>query len=145
AFMTNAEIYQYVNGSRILGQFTRYNPRAKTYGHVPGEADRQFRYIFLWPSTFLVQDDHVAFPGMIIPTGPESCRFIADMFAQPGLDEARIAEWTEMWNQTLTEDTDAVGLQQPGLSSQMVPYGRLMPASESAISRFHRMVWEAFA
>jgi hypothetical protein len=26
----------------------------------------------------------------------------------------------------------------------MVPNGRLMPASESAISRFHRMVWESF-
>jgi hypothetical protein len=24
----------------------------------------------------------------------------------------------------------------------MVPHGRLMPASESAISRFHRMVFE---
>jgi hypothetical protein len=27
----------------------------------------------------------------------------------------------------------------------MVPYGRLMPASESAIARFHRMVWESFS
>jgi hypothetical protein len=26
----------------------------------------------------------------------------------------------------------------------MVPEGRLMPASESAIARFHRMVWESF-
>ena len=35
-------------------------------------------------------------------------------------------------------------LQQPGLRSKMVPEGRLMPASESAIARFHRMVWESF-
>jgi hypothetical protein len=27
----------------------------------------------------------------------------------------------------------------------MVPHGRLMPGSESAIARFHRMVWENFA
>jgi hypothetical protein len=47
-----------------------------------------------------------------------------------------------MWNRTLSEDSEAVGLQQPGLRSQMVPHGRLMPASESAIARFHRMVWE---
>jgi phenylpropionate dioxygenase-like ring-hydroxylating dioxygenase large terminal subunit len=145
AFVTKAEVYQYVNGNRVLGQFTRYNPRAKAFGHVSGNDDRQFRYIFLWPSTFLVQDDHVAFPGMILPTGPETCRFIADMFVAPGSDLDRVAEWTEMWNQTLTEDTEAVGLQQPGLRSQMVPHGRLMPASESAIARFHRMVWEAFS
>ena len=42
-------------------------------------------------------------------------------------------------------DQEVVLLQQPGLRSQMVPNGRLMPASESAISRFHRMVFEAFA
>jgi phenylpropionate dioxygenase-like ring-hydroxylating dioxygenase large terminal subunit len=101
--------------------------------------------MFLWPTTFLVQDDHVGFPGMIIPTGPESCRFISDMFVHPECDEATVAQWAEMWNQTLEEDTEAVGLQQPGLRSQMVPHGRLMPASESAISRFHRMVWEEVA
>jgi phenylpropionate dioxygenase-like ring-hydroxylating dioxygenase large terminal subunit len=145
AFETNADVYQYVDGDRVLGQFTVYNPRAKTYGHVEAEGDRQFRYTFLWPSTFLVQDDKVAFPGMIIPTSPDSCRFIADMFVHPEVDWETVQAWTEMWNQTLSEDTEVVGLQQPGLRSQMVPHGRLMPASESAIARFHRMVWEAFS
>ena len=50
-----------------------------------------------------------------------------------------------MLDETLSEDTVAVGLQQPGLRSQMVPHGRLMPASEPAIARFHRMVWENFS
>ena len=50
-----------------------------------------------------------------------------------------------MWNATLEEDAEVVRLQQPGLRSQMVPNGRLMPASESAIARFHRMVFESFA
>jgi phenylpropionate dioxygenase-like ring-hydroxylating dioxygenase large terminal subunit len=145
AFVTKLDVYEYVNGHRVLGQFTRYDPRAKTYPHAVREEDRQFRYTFLWPTTFLVQDDLVGFPGMIIPTGPESCRFVSDMFVHPDCDEETVAHWTEMWNQTLLEDTEAVGLQQPGLRSQMVSHGRLMPASESAIARFHRMVWEAFA
>ncbi|HTU28638.1 MAG TPA: aromatic ring-hydroxylating dioxygenase subunit alpha [Solirubrobacteraceae bacterium] len=145
AFVTKLDVYEYVNRDRYLGQFTRYNPRAKRYKGVPPEGERQFRYVFLWPTTFLVQDDYVGFPGMIIPTGPESCRFISDMFVHPDADEEIVSQWTEMWNQTLEEDTEAVGLQQPGLRSQMVPHGRLMPASESAISRFHRMVWEEVA
>jgi phenylpropionate dioxygenase-like ring-hydroxylating dioxygenase large terminal subunit len=145
AFVTKLDVYEYVNGERILGQFTRYDPRAKTYTRDARDEDRQFRYVFLWPTTFLVQDDYVGFPGMIIPTGPESCRFISDMYVHPDSDEETIQHWTEMWNQTLLEDTEAVGLQQPGLRSQMVPHGRLMPASESAIARFHRMVWEAFS
>ena len=146
AFVTKLNVYEYVNADRHLGQFTRSNPRAKRFkSDGAGGEEYQFRYIFLWPTTFLVQDDYVAFPGMIIPTGPESCRFISDMFVHPDRDLESVAEWVEMWNQTLTEDSEAVGLQQPGLRSQMVPHGRLMPASESAITRFHRMVWEELA
>jgi phenylpropionate dioxygenase-like ring-hydroxylating dioxygenase large terminal subunit len=145
AFVTKPEVYEYVDGTRVLGQFTEYNPRGKEYGRLAQDGDRQFRYTFLWPTTFLVQDDYVGFPGMIVPTGPETCRFIADMFAHPDADDDAIAHSMEMWNRTLSEDTQAVGLQQPGLRSQMVPHGRLMPASESAIARFHRMVWEAFS
>jgi phenylpropionate dioxygenase-like ring-hydroxylating dioxygenase large terminal subunit len=145
AFDDHADVYEYVDGNRILGQFTAYNPRAKTYAHPAREGDRQFRYIFVWPFTTLVQDDWVAFPGVIIPTGPETCRFMADMFVHPEVSSEQAEEWVEMWNQTIIEDTEAVLLQQPGLRSQMVPHGRLMPASESAIARFHRMVWESFA
>jgi len=35
--------------------------------------------------------------------------------------------------------------QQPGLRSNMIPHGRLMPSRESAISAFHRQVWTAMA
>jgi phenylpropionate dioxygenase-like ring-hydroxylating dioxygenase large terminal subunit len=145
AFVDNADVYEYVDGFRVLGQFTVYNPRAKKYAHPVGENDRQFRYMYLWPSTTLVQDDWVAFPGIVLPTGPETCKFIADMYVRPELDEHQAADWLAMWNETLEEDTEAVLLQQPGLRSQMVPHGRLMPASESAIARFHRMVWENFS
>jgi phenylpropionate dioxygenase-like ring-hydroxylating dioxygenase large terminal subunit len=145
AFEDRADIYEYVDGGRVLGQFTVYNQRAKKYVHQPRESDRQFRYLFMWPTTTIVQDDWVAFPGIVVPTGPETCQFIADMFVEPDLAPEQAEEWVEMWNQTLVEDTEAVLLQQPGLRSQMVPYGRLMPASESAIARFHRMVWESFS
>jgi len=145
AFADDADIYEYVDGRRVLGQFTVYNKRAKKYAHAAREGDRQFRYTFLWPSSTLVQDDWVAFPGVIVPTGPVTCRFIADMYVNPELTPEQTRDWVQMYNETLLEDAEAVLLQQPGLSSQMVPYGRLMPASESAIARFHRMVWESFS
>jgi phenylpropionate dioxygenase-like ring-hydroxylating dioxygenase large terminal subunit len=145
AFVDDADVYEYVDGDRVLGQFTRYNERAKRYPANARDAAVQFRYIFMWPVTTLVQDDYVAFPGTILPTGPESCRFVADMFVHPDCDPKLLEERLEMWNMTLEEDTEAVLLQQPGLRSQMVPHGRLMPASESSISRFHRMVFESFS
>jgi phenylpropionate dioxygenase-like ring-hydroxylating dioxygenase large terminal subunit len=145
AFVDDADVYEYVDGERILGQFTVYNERAKRYPGKPRDESVQFRYTYLWPVTTLVQDDYVAFPGTIVPTGPESCVFVADMFTHPDYDQQTLDERLQMWNATLEEDQEVVLLQQPGLRSQMVPNGRLMPASESAISRFHRMVFDAFS
>jgi hypothetical protein len=50
-----------------------------------------------------------------------------------------------MYNQTLIEDKEVVLVQQPGLRSNMVPYGRLLPRSESPIMHFHRLVRDALA
>jgi hypothetical protein len=97
----------------------------------------------MWPTSFFAVDDYVAFPGIIIPTGPESCTFHADFWVHPDADERFLEEWVEMYNRTLTEDAEAVRVQQPGLRSRMVPHGRLMPASESSIAHFHRLVWKS--
>ena len=132
-----------MNVGRILGQFTRYNPKGKRFPHAPESGDRAFRFVFVWPSSFVALDDMVAFPGMITPTGPESCRFDADMYVHPDVPEDQVEHWLEMYNETLLEDSEAVRIQQPGLRSRMVEHGRLMPSRESAIISFHRMVWNA--
>jgi hypothetical protein len=144
--VVDADVYEHVNVGQLFGQFTPYNPKAKVYRPEgkPGER-RGFRFIYIWPTSFFAQDDYVAFPGIIIPTGPETCRFIADMYVHPELSDAETEEWVELYNQTLLEDAEAVLVQQPGLRSQMVPFGRLMPRSESSIAVFHRLVYEAFA
>jgi hypothetical protein len=82
---------------------------------------------------------------MIIPTGPESCRFFADMYVRPDLDSGFVDEWVELYTRTIAEDVAVVRIQQPGLRSGMVPHGRLMPSRESAIAYFHRMVWNAMS
>jgi phenylpropionate dioxygenase-like ring-hydroxylating dioxygenase large terminal subunit len=143
AFDVSRERYEYVNVGRILAQFTDYNAKGRRFGRDRERDDRAFRFVFVWPSSFVAMDDMVAFSGMIIPTGPETCRFDADMFIQPGLSDAEVEHRLEMYTLTLSEDAEAVRIQQPGLRSRMVPHGRLMPSRESAIIAFHRMVWEA--
>jgi phenylpropionate dioxygenase-like ring-hydroxylating dioxygenase large terminal subunit len=144
AFVTDANVYELVESGGLLCQFTPYNDRrAKTrWGGQTGEG---FRFIYMWPTSFWAQDDQVAFTGMIVPTGVETCTFQADVYAHPKADEAFIVDWMEMYNQTLAEDVDVVRVQQPGLRSQMVPYGRLLPKSESPIRHFHQLVYDALA
>jgi hypothetical protein len=50
-----------------------------------------------------------------------------------------------MYDRTLREDKDVVLKQQPGLRSNAIPYGRLLPRSESPIRHFHRLVADALA
>lgn len=151
AWDVDVDVYEYVNTGGILAQFTPYNRSAKHFRPLNGSGDANgspglgFRFIYLWPCSFLAIDDYVAFTGMIVPTGPETCRFSADVYVKPGVEQGFLDEWLEMYNRTLSEDAEAVLVQQPGLRSKMIAHGRLMPGSESSISHFHRLVWKSIA
>ena len=145
AFEVGVEEYEYVNRGAMLCQFTDYNVASSRFHHEPREGDRGFRFAYLWPLTFLAQDDYVAFTHVIVPTAPDRFTNIYEMYAAPGLTQTEIDEWMAMYGMTLQEDARAMEAQQPGLRSNMIPNGRLMPSRESAISAFHRQVWTAMA
>ena len=132
-------VYEYRNDGPVLCQLTPPNEKAKRFGLAGAE----YRYWYLFPSTFLQMDDFYTSAGRVHPTGVESCYTDGDSWLQPGLDPKVVAEWDEMWRMTMLEDIDAVAIQQPNLRSGLVPHGRLMPSSESAIAHFHRLCFEA--
>jgi phenylpropionate dioxygenase-like ring-hydroxylating dioxygenase large terminal subunit len=132
-------VYEYINDGPVLCQLTPPNEKAKRFGL----AGQEYRYWYLFPSTFLQVDEYYTSAGRVHPTGVESCITDGDSWLQPGLDPALVAEWDEMWRMTMQEDIDAVAIQQPNLRSGLVPHGRLMPSSESAIAHFHRLCFEA--
>jgi phenylpropionate dioxygenase-like ring-hydroxylating dioxygenase large terminal subunit len=138
AFETGFDEYELIETGRLLCQFAGYNAEGE-HGNRAGSGDG-FRFIYMWPTSFFAQDDFVAFTGMIVPTGVETCDFVADVYVRPEADEKFVEEWMEMWNQTLLEDSEVVLVQQPGLRSNAIPYGRLLPRSESPIAHFHRLV-----
>jgi phenylpropionate dioxygenase-like ring-hydroxylating dioxygenase large terminal subunit len=145
AFEVGPEEYEYVNDGPMLCQFTDYNVASSRFHHERREGDRGFRFGYLWPLTFLAQDDDVAFTHVIVPTAPDRFTNIYEMYAAPGLTQTEIDEWMRMYAMTLQEDAGAMQAQQPGLRSDMIAYGRLMPSRESAIAAFHRQVWTAMA
>jgi phenylpropionate dioxygenase-like ring-hydroxylating dioxygenase large terminal subunit len=148
AFDTDEDVYELIESGNLLCQFTRYQPREGAHrdGRFAGmTGEGGFRFIYQFPTSFWAQDDYVAFTGMVVPTGTETCTFIADVFSHPDAEEQFVLDWMEMYNQTLIEDKQVVLAQQPGLRSNMVPYGRLLPRSESPIMHFHRLVRDALA
>ena len=113
AFITDANVYELVEIGGLLCQFTPYNAR-RANTRWGGQTGDGFRFIYLWPTSFWAQDDQVAFTGMIVPTGVESCEFHADVYSHPEADETFVADWMEMYNKTFEEDADVVRVQQAG-------------------------------
>ena len=137
-YATDHEVYEVVNDGLVMAQFTRY--RRRPDGAAVDDGGRAFRFCLLYPSTMLVEDDFVLFLGTTVPTGPESCEFVADTYVSPELADDDLEAWLASWNRTLEEDLEVVAAQQRGLRSRAVPYGRLLQASEGAIAHFHRLV-----
>lgn len=145
-------------GSVISTQFGSYT--CENYDHVaaqrapvlePPTHERRspkamdgFRLLYLWPFTAVSVDDYTAVVGRVVPTGPKSCRLVADTFMNPLVtDQGIIDEWLEMYNRTFSEDKVVVTAQQVGYDTGRVERGRLMPSSESTILMFQRGVWRA--
>ena len=139
AFVTDANVYELVETGGLLCQFTPYNARRPTRAgavrRATASASSTSGRRRSGPRTTRSRS-----PGMIVPTGVESCEFYADVYSHPQADETFVADWMEMYNKTFAEDADVVRVQQAGLRSQMIPYGRLLPKSESPIRHFHRLV-----
>jgi phenylpropionate dioxygenase-like ring-hydroxylating dioxygenase large terminal subunit len=94
---TDHDVYEVVNSGPLMGQFTRYRRRPDEAPTGNGRADpaggRDFRFCLLYPSAMLIQDDFVFFHGTTVPTGPESCEFVADTYVSPDLDPEALEAW----------------------------------------------------
>ena len=51
----------------------------------------------------------------MVPTGPESCRFVIDYLAENGADPDRVDKWIEIWQETYMEDIEVLGIQQQNM------------------------------
>lgn len=109
----------------------------------PADALGGFRMLFLWPFSFVSVDDYAGTVARVQPTGPQSCRFVVDTFARPGVDPGILEEWLSMYDATFAEDKSVVAAQRAGYSSGRVVQGRLMTTSESTIAMFQRRTWRA--
>ena len=80
----------------------------------------------------------------VIPTGPESCRFVAHYLAQAGSDPERVERWIELWNQTYDEDALAVEMQQENLRSGRAQLFRYVSSQEETALFINGLIWQAY-
>jgi len=98
----------------------------------------------IFPGCQIIQQDDLLIMARVVPTGPQSCRFIAHYFADRDADPERVDAWIELWNRTYDEDADAVELQQQGLRSGRLPRMRYVPAREQPVLFVNGLIREAY-
>jgi choline monooxygenase len=113
--------------------------------YVPSRDVARAQYHFLWPNITINIE-----PGPInlgidvwLPDGAGATVGYSDQFFGPDVTEDQAREVMEFGQQVADEDTDLVISVQRGLSSGMVPHGRLLLSSEGLIQHFARLVVDA--
>jgi ferredoxin-NADP reductase len=131
----------------ITREFENVLSQVAPITRAPGVDDtsklKGFRLLYIWPSTFISEDDFVAIVARITATGAQRTRFTVDAFVKPDVDPEAVAQWLDVYDRTFQEDKEVVLAQQTGYNSGTVPQGRLMVNREASIKMFQRRTWDA--
>ena len=144
AFITDANVYELVETGGLLCQFTPYNAR-RANTRWGGQTGDGFRFIYLWPTSFWAQDDQVAFTGH----DRAHRRRVVRVPRRRLLASAGRRDVRRRLDGDVRQDVRGGRRRRARPAgrpeSQMIPYGRLLPKSESPIRHFHRLVYDALA
>ena len=111
-----------------------FKPTASNTGE--GLRSQNYCSFQLFPGCQTVQQDDMMYMARVVPTGPESCQFVAHYFAEQGADLSRVDAWIELWNQTFDEDGEAAAIQQKNLRTGRLPRMRYVAAREQPVLFF---------
>jgi hypothetical protein len=79
------------------------------------------------------------------PAGPGRCAGSTEYFYYEEVPDETAEEMMAFANQVGIEDASLVASVQVGLTSGMIPHGRLLPSSEVLIQHFQKLVHEALS
>jgi phenylpropionate dioxygenase-like ring-hydroxylating dioxygenase large terminal subunit len=137
------DAYELRSEGLVSSQFGSVRASAARNGGA-GEIARA-QYHLLWPNFTLNIDPGPGNMGVDVtrPAGPERSVGMTDWFYYEDVPDETVREMMEFATQVGREDAALVESVQRGLSSGMIPHGRLLTSSEHLIQHFQRLVHEA--
>lgn len=103
-----------------------------------------YRGLEMFPGFILIQQDDIMIIAQMAPTGPETTRFVVDMFGEKDADPGRVAGWCDLWDKTFQEDAAAVEVQQTGLRTGRMPRSRFVSGREKSILFMNALILDAY-
>jgi choline monooxygenase len=129
-----------------LSQFGEVRESANGNVAYLANADvKQAQYHMLFPNFTLNIDPGPGNMSVDVtrPAGPGRCAGSTEYFFYGEVSDETADEMMAFANQVGAEDASLVVSVQQGLSSGMIPYGRVLPSSEHLLQHFQRLVHEA--
>jgi choline monooxygenase len=102
------------------------------------------RAIMGFPGFVIQQDDYVGLSAQIVPDAHGRTRFIADVYGNPQYSEEELAEHLTLWDRTFLEDMAAVETVYHGVSTGMLPFGRLVVPKEERTAHIQKVIVAAY-
>jgi phenylpropionate dioxygenase-like ring-hydroxylating dioxygenase large terminal subunit len=143
-----AEEYELRSEGLVSSQFGTVRDSANgKVAYLAGGDVKQAQYHMLWPNFTLNIDPGPGNMSVDVtrPAGPGRCAGSTEYFFYEEVSEQTAQEMMEFADQVGREDASLVASVQVGLSSGMIPHGRLLPSSEHLIQHFQRLVHEALS
>jgi len=142
--------YLYEADGLALMQLAHLRETPKRNGrpaYLEGEEVMKPQYHLLFPNFTLNIDPGPGNMSVDVtrPAGPGRCTGSTEYFFYDEVSDEDAAEMMAFANQVGAEDASLVASVQVGLSSGMIPHGRLLPSSEVLIQHFQRLVHEALS
>jgi phenylpropionate dioxygenase-like ring-hydroxylating dioxygenase large terminal subunit len=142
--------YTYAAEGPLLMQFAHLRETRKKNGrpaYLEGDEVMTPQYHLLFPNFTLNIDPGPGNMSVDVtrPAGPGRCAGSTEYFFYEEISDETAAEMMAFANQVGSEDASLVASVQVGLSSGMIPQGRLLPSSEVLIQHFQRLVHEALS
>jgi phenylpropionate dioxygenase-like ring-hydroxylating dioxygenase large terminal subunit len=142
--------YTYAAEGPLLMQFAHLRETRKKNGrpaYLEGDEVMTPQYHLLFPNFTLNIDPGPGNMSVDVtrPAGPGRCAGSTEYFFYEEVSNETAEEMMAFANQVGSEDASLVASVQVGLSSGMIPHGRLLPSSEVLIQHFQRLVHEALS
>jgi phenylpropionate dioxygenase-like ring-hydroxylating dioxygenase large terminal subunit len=139
------DVYRLQADGYVISHQSRLRDQARSDGRAGPLMEQragvpEFLFFYVWPGFMIAPSPKRLWVGRMEPVSPGFTRVTADFYFEPGVDEAQVEESAAFSDRVLEEDRGLVESVQRGLASQAVPFGRLLPQSESLLRHFQRLV-----
>lgn len=134
---------RYVTTENLIGAHAEVR-EAYLPEHLDEQRGSGLGYFYLFPGSFVIQDDYTFIAGYTVPQAPELTQFVTHTWRRNGVSDDDLANWRRMWGQTFAEDAEAVRIQAVGYRSRRLPFGQLSRTADGTILKFHELVWRHY-